>query len=149
VFVRGPDGWITCRWKYLDKVPAPFGELAWDHVSARLAEQGHDRPSELERALAVDDLLRRAHHGPPDGTNTETADEPGAPPRKGPLRKRPARDRRVVARTRAASPRHGGPKDSEPPPDTPAADGTEEEPSSAKVIPMPIFDPFAEADKPW
>jgi transposase InsO family protein len=149
VFVRGPDGWITCRWKYLDKVPAPFGELAWDHVSARLAEQGHARPSELERALAVDDLLRRAHHGPPDGTDTETADEPGVPLRKGAQRKRPARDRRVAARTRAVSLRHGGQKDGEPPPDTPAADGTEEEPSLAKVIPMPIFDPFAEADKPW
>jgi len=37
VFVRGPDGWITCQWKYLEKVPAPFGELAWDHVSGRLA----------------------------------------------------------------------------------------------------------------
>jgi hypothetical protein len=55
-----------------------------------------------------------------------------------------------VARTRAASLRHGGPEDSElPPPATPAADGTEEEPTLAKVIPMPIFDPFAEADKPW
>jgi hypothetical protein len=146
VFVRGPDGWITCRWKYLDKVPAPFGELAWDHVSARLAEQGHARSSELERALAVDDLLRRAYHGPPHGTGT---DEPGAPPRKGAQRKRPARDRRVAARTRAASPRHGGPEDSGLPSDAPAAGGAEEEPSLAKVIPMPIFDPFAEADKPW
>jgi transposase InsO family protein len=149
VFVRGPDGWITCRWKYLDKVPAPFGELAWDHVSARLAEQGHARPSELERALAVDDLLSRAHHGPADGTGTETADGTGAPPRKGVQRKRPARDRRVAARTRAVSPRHGGERDGEPPPGTPAADGTDQEPSLAKVIPMPIFDPFAEADKPW
>jgi len=25
VFVRGPDGWITCPWKYLEKVPAPSG----------------------------------------------------------------------------------------------------------------------------
>jgi transposase InsO family protein len=150
VFVRGPDGWITCRWKYLDKVPAPFGELAWDHVSAQLAEQGHARPSELERALAVDDLLRRAHHGPPDSTDPETADEPGAPPRKDAQRKRSARDRRVAARTRAVSSRHGGPEDSElRSPGTPAADGAEEEPSLATVIPMPIFDPFAEADKPW
>ena len=65
VFVRGPDSWITCRWKYLEKVPAPFGEMAWDHVSGRLAEQGHGDVSELERAEAVDDLLRRAYHGPP------------------------------------------------------------------------------------
>src|SRR6202021_569815 len=55
------------------------GGVAWDHVSARLAGQGHARPSELERALAVDDLLRRAHHGPPDGTDTETADQPSLP----------------------------------------------------------------------
>ena len=65
VFVRGPRGWITCPWKYLEKVPFPFGELAWDHVSGRLAAQGQGNPTELERALAVDDLLRRAYHGPP------------------------------------------------------------------------------------
>ena len=68
VFVRGPDGWITCKWKYLEKVPVPFGELAWDHVSGRLAEQGRGDASELERAQAVDDLLRRAYHGPPGDT---------------------------------------------------------------------------------
>jgi transposase InsO family protein len=148
VFVRGPDGWITCRWKYLDKVPAPFGELAWDHVSGRLAEQGQSRASELERALAVDDLLRRAYHGPPD--EAETPDGPGAPPRKGGRRKLSARDRRVAARTRAVSPRHDEPGDGGPPaPGTPPAEGAEEEPALGKVIPMPIFDPFAEADKRW
>jgi hypothetical protein len=150
VFVRGPDGWITCRWKYLDKVPAPFGELAWDHVSARLAEQGHARPSELERALAVDELLGRAYHGPPDGAGLETGDEPGGSPRKGGQRKRSARDHRVAARTRTDSSRRGEPDGGGwPPPETPAAEGAEEEEPLAKVIPMPIFDPFAEADKPW
>src|SRR5439155_1586403 len=58
VFVRGPDGWITCQWKYLEKVPAPFGELAWDHVSGRLAEQGRGNASELERAQGADDESR-------------------------------------------------------------------------------------------
>ena len=84
VFVRGPDGWITCPWKYLDKVPAPFGELAWDHVSGHLAEQGQPAPTELERALAVNDLLRRAYHGPPDD-----AAEPQAPARKSRRQARP------------------------------------------------------------
>ena len=51
--------------KYLDRVPAPFGELAWDHVSGRLARQGRSGASELERAQAVEELLRRAYHGPP------------------------------------------------------------------------------------
>ena len=70
VFVRGPDGWITCPWKYLGQVPFPFGDMAWDHVSGRLAEQGRGAASELERAQAVDDLLRRAYHGPPDDSGT-------------------------------------------------------------------------------
>jgi putative transposase len=32
IFVRGPDGWITVFWRHLDRVPMPFGELAWDHA---------------------------------------------------------------------------------------------------------------------
>ena len=99
MFVRGPDGWITCPWKYLEKVPAPFGELAWDHVSGRLAEQGRGGASELERAQAVDDLLRRAYHGPP----TTRAARGTARPRRRPS----ARDRRVAARTRAAASKPG------------------------------------------
>ena len=83
VFVRGPDGWITCPWKYLEKVPAPFGELAWDHISGQLAEQGHPAPSELDRALAVDDLLSRAYHGPPGGTGPDAAG-PASPRRRRP-----------------------------------------------------------------
>ena len=62
------------------------------------------------------------------------------------------RDRRVAARTRAAAPpggkqdqpEHGGPAQ----PDA-AAGQAEEDTLLAKVIPMPIFDPFAEADKRW
>jgi hypothetical protein len=149
VFVRGPDGWITCPWKYLDKVPVPFGELAWDHVSGQLAEQGQPAPSELERALAVDDLLRRAYHGPPDET------EPHAPAGKSRrARQSPARDRRVAARTRAGTaaragtgtvgePVSGVTKDE---PETAGQDGGE---PLAKVIPLGIFDPFEEAKKPW
>ena len=148
VFVRGPDGWITCPWKYLEKVPAPFGELAWDHVSGQLAEQGQPAPTELERALAVDDLLRRAYHGPPD-----EAAEPQAPARKS-RRQSSARDRRVAARTRAgtaARARTGVTGEPDPAaagndPETPGQDSGE---PLAKVIPLGIFDPFEEAKKPW
>jgi putative transposase len=87
VFVRGPDSWITCRWKYLERVPVPFGEMAWDHVSGRLAEQGHGDASELERAEAVDELLRRAYHGPPG--DTEGSPPARAPPRPPPPRRLP------------------------------------------------------------
>ena len=101
VFVRGPGGWITCPWKYLGQVPFPFGELAWDHVSGRLAEQGRGDASELERAQAVDDLLRRAYHGPPGDPETEDAGTVR------PRRRPSARDRRVAARTARRSPLQG------------------------------------------
>jgi len=62
------------------------------------------------------------------------------------------RDRRVAARTKAAAP-PGGEQD-QPEPGQPgkpdAVPGQQaEDDALAKVIPMPIFDPFAEADKPW
>ena len=50
-----------------------------------------------ERAQAVDDLLRRAYHGPPDDPGTDTAGTTR------PRRRASARDRRVAARTRAAT----------------------------------------------
>jgi hypothetical protein len=141
VFARGPGGWITCPWKYLEKVPAPFGELAWDHVSGQLTEQGQPAPSELERALAVDELLRRAYHGPPD-----EAAEPQAPARKS-RRQSSARDRRVAARTRAgtaARARTGvtGEPDPAAATDDPQTPGQDSDEPLAKVIPLGIFDPF-------
>ena len=151
VFVRGPDGWITCPWKYLDKVPAPFGELAWDHVSGRLAALGQDSPTELERALAVNDLLRRAYHGPPDAD--EKMQDPAAKSRR-PGRRGSARDRRVAARTRAGTAaRAGAGTPGEPVPatteDGPEAAGQDNGAPLAEVIPLGIFDPFEEAKKPW
>ena len=151
VFVRGPDGWITCPWKYLDKVPAPFGELAWDHVSGQLAGEGRSGAGELERARAVDDLLRRAYHGPPGDPAADAADTAGA-------RRLSARDRRVAARTRATTaPRRA---DSVQSADAtvghamPAGTGTagaaagqHDDGPVAKVIPLGIFDPFEEAKK--
>ncbi len=156
MFVRGPGGWITCRWKYLEKVPAPFGELAWDHVSGRLAEQGRGDASELERAQAVDDLLRRAYHGPPGDAG---ADEAGTAGRPG--RKLTARDRRVAARTRiTAKPPSAGtgglPAGDAPAPDgRPGSAGTSPEQEQddggqvAKVIPLGIFNAHEEAKKRW
>jgi hypothetical protein len=159
VFVRGPGGWITCPWKYLGKVPFPFGELAWDHVSGRLALQGQASPSELERAQAVDDLLRRAYHGPPDNPGADAAGT--ARPRRRPSardQELSRKDRRVAARTKASPPAasiESGP--------APAGDGAghrgdgrpdragddQGQAPTAKVMPMPIFDPFAEAEKRW
>jgi transposase InsO family protein len=132
VHVRGPDGWITVFWKHLDRVPVPFGELAWDHARRSL---GHNATEE-QIADAVAALLRRANTGPP-------AQEKPKPSN---------RDRRVAARTRAVS-RPGGQQE-QPESGDPAQPATdtgrvEEDAPLAKVIPMPIFDPFAEADKRW
>jgi hypothetical protein len=122
------DGrWITAFWKHLHRVPTPFGELAWDH-----ARQAMPKATEEELADAVAALLRRANQGP------DTTGEP----------KPSKRDRRVAARTRATSP---------PVADTPPMPATEyDQPNPpadheplAKVIPLGIFDPFAEAQKRW
>jgi putative transposase len=133
-------GWITVFWTQLHRVAAPFGELAWDHARTR-------QPGATEEELAdtVDSLLRRAAHGPGDaGRETRT-------------RKPTRRDRRVAARTKAAQPlpasTAGEPQPSGKPagasPGSPPYTGQDGEGRLAEVIPMPIFDPFAEADKPW
>ena len=132
IHVRGPDGWITVFWKHLDRAPLPFGELAWDHARRSLGREA----TEEQIADAVAALLRRANAGPGEGKP-----------------KMSKRDRRVAARTRAASapsgkqdqPASGSPAQ----PDATAGQTQEEDAPLAKVIPMPIFDPFAEADKRW
>ena len=109
----------------------PFGELAWDHARRGLGRGA----SEEEIAEAVAALLRRAGKGP---------QEDGKPA----LSKR---DRRVAARTKAAAPKEAqlAPPETGPPQPHAAAEQAGESEPLAKVIPMPIFDPFAEADKPW
>jgi len=137
IHLRGPDGWITVFWKHLDRAPVPFGGLAWDH--ARRALAGRDATEE-QIADAVASLLRRASAGP---------DDQEAP-------KMSKRDRRVAARTRAAPPhaRPGEPAAGEPGQPDPAAaaepgsDAGQDAPL-AKVIPLGIFDPFAEAERRW
>ncbi|HVB42375.1 MAG TPA: Mu transposase C-terminal domain-containing protein [Streptosporangiaceae bacterium] len=130
VHVRGPGGWITVFWKHLDRAPVPFGELAWDHARRGLAGQG---ATEEQIADAVAALLRRANHGPDDREKPKMS----------------KRDRRVAARTKAAAP--PGRPDQPGPGDSagPVTEQAEEDAPLAKVIPMGIFDPFAEADKRW
>ena len=124
-------GWITLLWRQLHRVAAPFGELAWDHT--RRARPG---ATEEELADAVADLLERARHGPA-----------GADGLAGLSR----RDRRVAARTKASPPARIQPG---PAPAAGAGgehdqDGGSGQENIATVKPMPIFDPFAEADKRW
>lgn len=127
-------GWITLFWRQLHRVAAPFGELAWDHTCRALPGA-----TEEELADAVADLLKRAHHGPAAGGGQD-----------GPATLR-RRDRRVAARTKAspavARIEHAPAKSSTEGEPGQASDSRQE--SIAKVIPMPIFDPFAEADKRW
>ena len=125
VHVRGPDGWITVFWRHLDRAPVPFGELAWDHARRSLSRDA----TEEQIADAVAALLRRANRGPDDQEKPKMS----------------KRDRRVAARTKAACP--PGKQDQPEPGD--AAEQAEQDAPLAKVIPMGIFDPFAEADKRW
>jgi transposase InsO family protein len=146
VFVRGRDGWITVFWKHLDRVPMPFGELAWNHVRRQIVAEGRTATEE-QIADAVAALLRRAHDGPAE------QEEP---------RKMTSRDRRVAARTTATAPTASPPGPQHPkqaraaaaeqaPAAAAAADSTPEDGNTplAKVIPLGIFDPFAEAEKRW
>jgi putative transposase len=131
IHVRGPDGWITVFWKHLDRAPLPFGELAWDHARRGLGGEA----TEEQIADAVAALLRRANAGP------EQQEKPAMS----------KRDRRVAARTKAAAPAgdrdRPGQRAREEPEPQPACEAGDE--PLAKVIPMKIFDPFAEADKRW
>jgi putative transposase len=139
VFVRGTQGWITCFWRHLDRVPVPFGELAWDHARRHLVGGARDA-TEQQIADGVAALLTRAYQGPQE-------DAP----------KMPKRDRRIAARTKAATPppapatASGGAGDDGTP-----DSGTVGSPSPAsedlplaEVIPLGIFGPFREPDKRW
>jgi hypothetical protein len=118
-------GWITVFWTQLRRVAAPFGELAWDHARKLMPAA-----TEAELADAVEDLLTRAGEGPGGGM---------APAPSG------KRDRRVAGRTRAVGP--AVPAEPEPGED-PATAGPDDEAGSREgIVPMPIFDPFREAEK--
>ena len=125
-------GWITLLRKQLHRVAAPFGELAWDHTRRALPDATGE-----QLADAVADLLERAQHGPAGGG--------GGPA--GLSRS----DRRVAARTKASPPARiePGPAPAGSTGSEPGQDGDSRQESIAQVIPTPIFDPFAEADKRW
>ncbi|WP_037970074.1 Mu transposase C-terminal domain-containing protein [Streptomyces sp. PVA_94-07] len=125
---RGEGEWIQATWKYLNRAPIPFGDLAWDHVSHQLP-----KATEEELAEAVSALLTRAHAGP---------EQPAANKRKA---KRSKADRRVTARTKATTPATAMPPprpETQPSPEPSA----EDEETMAEVIPLGIFDPL---EDPW
>jgi hypothetical protein len=117
-------GWITVFWTQLHRVAAPFGELAWDHVRKLMPAA-----TEAELADAVEDLLTRAGQGP--------GNVPAAASAK--------RERRVAARTWAAGP--SVPSGPEPEDEPAAAEPGGEAGDGEAIVPMPIFDPFREAEK--
>ncbi|TLQ47141.1 Mu transposase C-terminal domain-containing protein [Streptomyces marianii] len=125
---RGEGEWVQATWKYLNRAPVPFGDLAWDHVSHQLP-----KATEEELAAAVSALLTRAHAGP---------DQPAAKKRKA----KPSKaDRRVAARTKATAPAAAKPPprpETQPLPEPPV----EDEETMAEVIPLGIFDPL---EDPW
>jgi hypothetical protein len=138
-------GWITLYWKQLHRIAAPFGEMAWDHT-----RRGLPGATEEQLADAVADLLKRAHNGPGD---------PAGQPASAKLTRR---DIRVAARTLASPPAVSSVSELKPSSDKDRADSDATDLADAEcpgdgrddtaigtVIPMPIFDPFAEADKRW
>ena len=120
-------GWVTVFWTQLHRVAAPFGEMAWDHARSR-----QPGATEAELADAVDSLLRKAGTGPGGASSA----------------RRDRRSRRVAARTRAAQQLPVS-RAAAPPGNEETAAGHLDGDGLAEVIPMPIFDPFAEADKQW
>ena len=127
-------GWILAPWTHLRSAPVPFGEQAWDHARQILARRGQDPATEAEIAQAANTLLDKAGHGPAGG---------GKPSRK---------DQRIAGRTRSAA------QGTRPRADLVQPDSAEEAQQigeeagsgpSARVIPLGIFDPFAEAKKRW
>ena len=128
------DGWITVFWKHLNSAPAPFGEMAWDHVRQDLAARGL-RPSEAEIAQAAADLLSRASGGP--GLSAAKSSK---------------RDRRVAARTKATS-KPAWPRPEQPAPPGDDVPGVSQPPLSdglaADVVPLPVFDAREEARTWW
>ncbi|MDH6629949.1 putative transposase [Streptomyces sp. LBL] len=132
VWVRNHRGeWVQATWKYLNRAPVPFGDLAWDHVSHQLP-----KATEEELAEAVAALLTRAHTGPARPTAKKS--------RKAATAKK---DRRVAARTKATTPTAAT---TPPPPSTqnePAPhEPAEEDETMAEVIPLGLFDPL---EDPW
>ncbi|WP_406735452.1 Mu transposase C-terminal domain-containing protein [Streptomyces sp. NBC_01108] len=128
---RGDGEWVQATWKYLNRAPVPFGDLAWDHVSHQLP-----KATEEELAEAVAALLTRAHAGPARPAAKKSGKAATA-----------KKDRRVAARTKATTPTAAT---TPPPPSThdePAPhEPAEDEETMAEVIPLGLFDPL---EDPW
>jgi hypothetical protein len=126
-------GWITVPWKHLRSTPAPFGELAWQHARAVLAQRGQDAATEGEIAEAAAALLDKAEQGP-DGDPEMTK-----------------RDRRVAGRTRATNtpsgPRRVSPDDEPEQPSHRPDEPDETDEPVAEVIPLQVFDANKEAEE--
>lgn len=128
---RGGGEWVQATWKYLNRSPVPFGDLAWDHVSHQLP-----KATEEELAEAVASLLTRVHAGPA---------RPAA--RKGRKAGTARKDGRVVARTKVTAPTATTAaalpgKQIEPSPQ----ELEEDDETMAEVIPLGLFDPL---EDPW
>ena len=139
IFVRGPDGWITCSGGTWTGSRSRSASWPGTTPAASLAADGR-AATEQQIADAVAGLLRRAHQGPGAGKTRRRCPGGTGGWRPGPRRSR---------RPRAAAPAHAGCRgaaaDARARPPEPPGDGT----PSAEVIPLAIFDPFAEADKRW
>ncbi len=128
-------GWITATWKHLNSVPAPFGELAWDHARQHLATQGR-QATEAEIAQAVAALLQRADRGP--AQDQERAGKPSK------------REQRVAARTKAtAAPAWPRPDPPAPQQGQEDVDNGEDTSSLAEVVPLRVFNAREEASRWW
>ncbi|MFF9055540.1 Mu transposase C-terminal domain-containing protein [Streptomyces erythrochromogenes] len=127
---RGDGEWIQATWKYLNRTPVPFGDLAWDHVSHQLP-----KATEEELAEAVAALLTRANAGP----------DPAEPGQKRKKNRPSKRDRQVVARTKVTAPAHVVLPEPQPA-DAPAVEESVDEEEMAEVIPLGLFDPL---EDPW
>jgi putative transposase len=126
-------GWITVPWTQLSAAVAPFGEAAWEQARRVLARRGGDPATEAEIAQAAAALLDKAAGA--DG---------GRPASK--------KERRAAARARStAAPARPCPamQPDAPPGEPDGGDGDEGADPASGIVPLPIFDPFAEADKRW
>lgn len=134
VWIAHPDGegWIVAYWRQLRAAPQPFGRDAWEHGRRIVADRG-EVVSEESITAAVDSVLNRA-----------SATKSGSS-----RQRRKRADARIAAKnatTAVTAPTAGSSRQNTP---EPAALLAEEDQSYAKVIPLPVFDPSAEAKSWW
>ena len=148
VRTTGPAAGSPARGSTWATLPFPFGELAWDHVSGRLAGQGRGDATEAEIAAAAEDLPGRAGQGPDPGQGESASSQQD----QAAGRTRSPRSRRVRGRAAATAapawPRPAGAGE-----DSAGQAGgraeTETGTTPAQVIPLPLFDARKEAEKWW